>query len=82
MTRPGTATTTSGVSTSSPLSGRDVHGEADLVHSYSPVTVLDEAVAPAGSASSFARRGVAVIGADMDGSMITTARRLAPDLDG
>ena len=62
-------------------SGRDVHGEADLVHSYSPATVLDAGCGTGRVGIELARRGVAVIGADMDGSMITTARRLAPDLE-
>jgi SAM-dependent methyltransferase len=62
-------------------SGRDVHGEADLVHSYSPATALDAGCGTGRVAIELARRGVSVVGVDVDGSMIATARRLAPDLE-
>ena len=62
-------------------SGRDVHGEADLVHSYAPSTVLDAGCGTGRVGIELARRGVRVVGADLDSSMIAAARRRAPDLE-
>jgi SAM-dependent methyltransferase len=62
-------------------SGQDVHGEADFVMSFSPRTVLDAGCGTGRVAIELARRGVEVVGVDVDPSMLTTARSLAPDLD-
>lgn len=61
-------------------SGTDVHGEADLVASYEPANVLDAGCGTGRVAIELARRGIEVIGVDADPSMITTARRRAPEL--
>jgi SAM-dependent methyltransferase len=60
--------------------GQDVHGEADLVASYRPATVLDAGCGTGRVAIELARRGVSVLGVDADPSMIATARSLAPEL--
>jgi SAM-dependent methyltransferase len=60
--------------------GRDVHGEADFVMSFSPATVLDAGCGTGRVAIELARRGVEVLGVDRDASMLATARRLAPQL--
>src|SRR4051794_33837386 len=59
-------------------SGTDVHGEAAFVMAYAPRTVLDAGCGTGRVAIELARRGVAVAGADVDPSMIATARRRAP----
>lgn len=61
-------------------SGRDVHGEADLVHSFEPASVLDAGCGTGRVAIELARRGVHVTGVDADPSMVDTARRRAPEL--
>lgn len=60
--------------------GRHVHGEADLVASYHPRSVLDAGCGTGRVAIELARRGRDVVGADADASMLATARRLAPGL--
>jgi SAM-dependent methyltransferase len=62
-------------------SGADVHGEADLVERFAPATVLDAGCGTGRVAIELARRGVEVVGADVDPSMLATARRRAPDLE-
>lgn len=61
--------------------GTDVHGEADFVARYSPRTVLDAGCGTGRVGIELARRGVHVVGADVDASMLATARRRAPDID-
>jgi 2-polyprenyl-3-methyl-5-hydroxy-6-metoxy-1,4-benzoquinol methylase len=61
-------------------SGVNVHGEADFVEQLNPTSVLDAGCGTGRVARELARRGIDVVGVDMDESMITTARRLAPDL--
>lgn len=61
-------------------SGADVHGEADLVASYGPATVLDAGCGTGRVAIELARRGIEVVGVDLDTSMLATARRRAPEL--
>ena len=62
-------------------SGADVHGEASFVAALGPATVLDAGCGTGRVAIELARRGIAVVGVDADGSMIDAARRRAPDLE-
>jgi SAM-dependent methyltransferase len=57
------------------------HGEADLVGRYDPSSVLDAGCGTGRVAIELARRGVEVVGVDVDVSMLATARRLAPAVD-
>ena len=61
-------------------SGVHVHGEADFVTGLGPASVLDAGCGTGRVAIELARRGVEVVGADADPSMVATALRLAPDL--
>lgn len=61
--------------------GADLHGEADLVMSLEPASVLDAGCGTGRVAIELARRGVDVVGVDVDPSMLATARRLAPELE-
>jgi len=61
--------------------GLDMHGEADLVASFHPVTVLDAGCGTGRVAIELARRGIDVIGVDRDESMLAEAGRLGPDLE-
>lgn len=60
--------------------GRDMHGEADLVCSYSPTSVLDAGCGTGRVALELARRGVACVGVDRDQSMLSEASRLGRTL--
>ncbi|WP_414170492.1 class I SAM-dependent DNA methyltransferase [Streptoverticillium reticulum] len=60
--------------------GGDVHGEATLVRSFEPGTVLDAGCGTGRVAIELARHGIAVTGVDIDESMLATARRLAPQI--
>jgi SAM-dependent methyltransferase len=60
--------------------GADPHGEADFVSSLEPVSVLDAGCGTGRVAIELARRGVDVVGVDVDPSMLATARRRAPEL--
>lgn len=60
--------------------GGDPHGEADLVGRYRPRSVLDAGCGTGRVAIELARRGIEVVGVDVDPSMLATARRLAPDV--
>lgn len=60
--------------------GMDVHGEAALVLSLHPVSVLDAGCGTGRVALELARQGVEVVGVDVDASMISEARRLGPSL--
>jgi 2-polyprenyl-3-methyl-5-hydroxy-6-metoxy-1,4-benzoquinol methylase len=61
-------------------SGVGVHGEADFVMGLHPATVLDAGCGPGRVAVELARRGIDVVGVDLDPSMIATARRVGPEL--
>lgn len=61
-------------------SGHDVHGEASLVESLGPHSVLDAGCGTGRVAIELARRGLEVIGVDIDPSMLEAARVKAPDL--
>lgn len=60
--------------------GENVHGEADFVMRFSPATVLDGGCGTGRVARELARRGVDVVGVDIDAEMLATARRKAPAL--
>ena len=60
--------------------GAATHGEADLVASYGPRTVLDAGCGMGRVAIELARRGLDVEGADLDDDLLRVARRLAPTL--
>ncbi|PRY37306.1 class I SAM-dependent methyltransferase [Umezawaea tangerina] len=60
--------------------GHDPHGEASLVMSYSPGSVLDGGCGTGRVAIELAGRGVHVVGVDHDQTMLTAARGKAPDL--
>jgi 2-polyprenyl-3-methyl-5-hydroxy-6-metoxy-1,4-benzoquinol methylase len=60
--------------------GMDVHGEAMLVLSLHPSSVLDAGCGTGRVAIELARHGVEVVGVDVDASMISEARRLEPGL--
>ena len=60
--------------------GMDMHGEAALVASYRPATVLDAGCGTGRVAIELARRGHDVVGVDVDPAMLEAARAKAPDL--
>ncbi|GAA2993087.1 class I SAM-dependent DNA methyltransferase [Actinokineospora diospyrosa] len=59
-------------------SGQDVHGEAAFVCSYEPATVLDAGCGTGRVAIELDRRGIEVVGVDVDPSMLAVARERAP----
>ncbi len=61
--------------------GHDMHGEAALVASYRPVSVLDAGCGTGRVAIELARRGHEVVGVDSDPSMLEVARAKAPQLE-
>jgi SAM-dependent methyltransferase len=61
-------------------SGANPHGEADFVFSYDPRSVLDGGCGTGRVAIELARRGVDVVGTDLDLDMIGLARAKAPEL--
>lgn len=60
--------------------GQDVHGEATFVASLHPRSVLDAGCGTGRVAIELARRGMAVLGVDLDPAMLAVAHRKAPDL--
>ena len=63
------------------LAGKDPHGEASFVQRYAPRTVLDAGCGTGRVAIELTNRGVEVVGADVNASMLAVARDLAPQLD-
>jgi len=61
--------------------GRDVHGEAEFVMRFAPRTVLDAGCGTGRVAIELARRGVFVVGADVEPSMLAIARERAPGIE-
>ena len=61
--------------------GENLHGEADLVASYRPASVLDGGCGTGRVGVELARRGIAVLGVDADEDMIAAARAKAPHLE-
>jgi len=62
-------------------SGVDVHGEATFVMRAAPATVLDAGCGTGRVAIELQRRGVEVVGVDVDHSMLTTARASGPGIE-
>ncbi len=60
--------------------GVDVHGEVRFVLAFSPTSVLDAGCGTGRVAIELGRRGVDVVGVDVDPSMLATARSRAPAL--
>jgi SAM-dependent methyltransferase len=60
--------------------GADMHGEAALVDSYSPASVLDAGCGTGRVAIELSRRGHHAVGVDMDPRMLEVARQKAPHL--
>ena len=60
--------------------GENVHGEADFVMRLAPRSVLDAGCGTGRVARELARRGVDVVGVDLDPDMLATARRRSPEL--
>jgi SAM-dependent methyltransferase len=61
--------------------GENVHGEADFVQTFGPKSVLDAGCGTGRVGRELARRGLDVVGVDVDPEMLDTARRKAPDVD-
>jgi SAM-dependent methyltransferase len=61
--------------------GENPHGEADLVASYAPASVLDAGCGTGRIAIELGRRGITVLGVDADPDMIAAAAARAPELD-
>ena len=60
--------------------GENVHGEADFVMGFAPKTVLDAGCGTGRIARELARRGVDVVGVDLDEQMLSTARRKGAEI--
>ena len=60
--------------------GLDVHGEAALVRSFHPGSVLDAGCGTGRVAIELARHGIDVVGVDVNASMLSVARRSSPEL--
>ena len=61
--------------------GQDVHGEADFVARFKPASVLDAGCGTGRVGRELARRGMDVVGVDIDADMLDTARRKAPGVE-
>ena len=61
--------------------GMDMHGEAALVDSFGPGSVLDAGCGTGRVAIELSRRGHPVVGVDVDEAMLESARGKAPDLE-
>lgn len=61
-------------------SGQDPHGEASFVAALGPASVLDAGCGTGRVAIELARRGIDVVGADLDLRLLAQARAKAPDL--
>ncbi|HEX6344479.1 class I SAM-dependent methyltransferase [Umezawaea sp.] len=61
-------------------SGQDPHGEVALVMAYAPSAVLDGGCGTGRVGVELDRRGVRVVGVDVDADMVAAARAKAPGL--
>jgi SAM-dependent methyltransferase len=62
-------------------SGENPHGEVDLVLRYAPGSVLDAGCGTGRVAVELARRGIDVVGVDLDEDFIAAAREKAPAIE-
>lgn len=62
------------------VSGKSVHGEADFIAGFEPVSLLDAGCGTGRVAIELATRGVDVVGVDLDSTMLDQARAKAPSL--
>jgi 2-polyprenyl-3-methyl-5-hydroxy-6-metoxy-1,4-benzoquinol methylase len=60
--------------------GENVHGEADFVEALHPKSVLDAGCGTGRVAIELARRGIEVVGVDLDPRLLSAAHAKAPDL--
>ncbi len=60
--------------------GKATHGEADLIASLGPGSVLDAGCGMGRVAIELSRRGIEVVGVDLDDDLLAYARRHAPEL--
>lgn len=58
-----------------------MHGEANFVQRLAPRSVLDAGCGTGRVGRELARRGLDVVGVDLDPEMLATARRKAPDME-
>jgi SAM-dependent methyltransferase len=58
--------------------GEDVHGEANFVTRFSPLSLLDAGCGTGRVGRELFRRGVDVVGVDVDAEMLSTARDRCP----
>lgn len=58
--------------------GENVHGEADFIEGLGPRSVLDAGCGTGRVGRELARRGIDVVGVDIDPEMLAVARRAAP----
>ena len=61
--------------------GQASHGEADFIEGYHPASVLDAGCGMGRVAIELHRRGIEVIGADLDIDLLTYARADVPDIE-
>lgn len=61
--------------------GQNVHGETDFVERHGPRSVLDAGCGTGRLARELARRGIEVVGVDLDPAMLAVARRKGPGID-
>jgi SAM-dependent methyltransferase len=61
--------------------GENIHGEADFVERFAPASVLDAGCGTGRVGRELARRGLDVVGVDLDPEMLATAHQKAPDVD-
>jgi SAM-dependent methyltransferase len=61
--------------------GQNVHGEADFVEALGPKSVLDAGCGTGRVGVELSRRGIEVVGVDIDSRMLGTARNKAPHLE-
>jgi 2-polyprenyl-3-methyl-5-hydroxy-6-metoxy-1,4-benzoquinol methylase len=61
--------------------GENVHGEADFVEALHPKSVLDAGCGTGRVAIELARRGIEVVGVDLDPKLLGAAQAKAPNLE-
>ncbi len=61
--------------------GANPHGEADFIDRFAPSSVLDAGCGTGRVGIELARRGIEVVGTDLDADMLSYARKKAPQID-